>query len=213
MAHTDSCKIQVIQFTKKLVNNGVSIREACQITEKESDGIPAETVRRWWKETAEAEKQWVKNDPSTETPTASSDSEEIKRQPAKDGTMRGGPRPGAGRKMKTNESDDLLIDGSDDSEKSLDLFDDDPVEELYKEVTENPEQEHPAEKKTDAPQPKEEPSMKKESPARARAREEKRSHAMQFATIAISQLSRIRKDDINKGNAFDKVKNWMEQNR
>jgi polyhydroxyalkanoate synthesis regulator phasin len=37
-----------------------------------------------------------------ETPTAPSDSEEIKeikRQPAKDGTMRGGPRPGAGRKM------------------------------------------------------------------------------------------------------------------
>jgi NAD-dependent DNA ligase len=42
----------------------------------------------------------------TENPTTTSDSEEIKqikRQPAKDGTMRGGPRPGAGRKMKSND--------------------------------------------------------------------------------------------------------------
>lgn len=158
----------------------------------------------------------VSNETPSETPTATTDSEEIKeikRQPAKDGTMRGGSRPGAGRKMKTDDLDDLLFDASDYPEEPGDLFYDDPVEELYEEVTEKPEQEQPAEEKTDEPQPKEEPPIKKESPARARAREEKRSHAMQFATIAISQLSRIREDDINKGNAFDKVKNWMEQNR
>jgi hypothetical protein len=49
------------------------------------------------------------NEGNTETPTATSDSEEIKeikRQPAKDGTMRGGPRPGAGRKMNPQPQHD-----------------------------------------------------------------------------------------------------------
>jgi hypothetical protein len=50
MAHTDACKIQATQFVKKLVNNGLSVSDACKETERESDGIPAETIRRWWKE-------------------------------------------------------------------------------------------------------------------------------------------------------------------
>jgi hypothetical protein len=48
MAHTDACKIQATQFMKKLVDRGMSVTKASQITEKESDGIPAETLRYWW---------------------------------------------------------------------------------------------------------------------------------------------------------------------
>jgi hypothetical protein len=50
----------------------------------------------------------VSNETKAEKPTAPIDSEEIKqikRQPAKDGTMRGGPRPGAGRKMNPQPED------------------------------------------------------------------------------------------------------------
>ena len=50
MAHTDACKIQVTEFVKKLNKSGISISEACRQAEQESDGIPAETIRRWWKE-------------------------------------------------------------------------------------------------------------------------------------------------------------------
>ena len=50
MAHTDACKIQVTEFVKKLNESGISINEACRQAEQESDGIPAETIRRWWKE-------------------------------------------------------------------------------------------------------------------------------------------------------------------
>jgi phage N-6-adenine-methyltransferase len=48
MAHTDACKIQATQFIKKLIEAGLSINEACKKTEVESEGIPAETLRRWW---------------------------------------------------------------------------------------------------------------------------------------------------------------------
>ena len=48
MAHTDACKYQVCQLLSKLVENGASIREASKLVQDESDGIPAETIRRWW---------------------------------------------------------------------------------------------------------------------------------------------------------------------
>lgn len=45
MAHTDACKIQVTEFVKKLTEKGLSINKACEAAEKESDDIPAETIR------------------------------------------------------------------------------------------------------------------------------------------------------------------------
>ena len=49
MAHTDACKIQTTQFTKKLIDKGISDNKAIKLTAKEAD-IPEGTVRRWWYE-------------------------------------------------------------------------------------------------------------------------------------------------------------------
>jgi hypothetical protein len=147
MAHTDACKIQATQFVEKLVNNGMSVEKACAETERESDGIPAETIRRWWKEIKiGTTRKLVKNDqPENDSPPEKSkpqaspqliDSPRI--------TDAGGKREGAGRPPK-------------------------PA----------PPQEQPTE-------------------------------AWQFATIAISQLERIRKDDPRGNEALNTVKDWIE---
>lgn len=105
MAHTDACKFQVCEFVKKCVDNGMSVSAATKEAERESDGIPAETVRRWWKTIQnEAQRGLVKNDQPPQTPANSEhtpNSNEIKR--AKDGSLRGGPREGAGRKKRKYE--------------------------------------------------------------------------------------------------------------
>lgn len=97
MAHTDSCKHQVCQFVGKLTKEGMSVNQACKETEIESDGIPSETIRRWWKEIQkDTERELVKNDqpmgadekppvtpPSdSETQTDSSSPEESSSPPA-----------------------------------------------------------------------------------------------------------------------------------
>ncbi len=69
MAHTDACKYQVCQFVEKLTEEGMSVNQACKESEIESDGIPSETIRRWWKEIQkEAEVKLVKNDQPLESP-------------------------------------------------------------------------------------------------------------------------------------------------
>lgn len=103
MAHTDSCKIQVRQFVKRLVENGMSVNRACQETERESDGIPAETIRRWWKETQFETMKLVKNDQKeSKTPTDQGPTEENLPidTPEKFDSGRGGKREGAGRPPK-----------------------------------------------------------------------------------------------------------------
>lgn len=62
MAHTDACKFQVCQLVEKLVVKGESVNAACKVAQTESDGIPAETIRRWWKEIKTEAQGLVKND-------------------------------------------------------------------------------------------------------------------------------------------------------
>jgi hypothetical protein len=51
MAHTDACKIQVLRFVEKLrKEERLGLNEACKRTEAESDGIPWETIKRWFRE-------------------------------------------------------------------------------------------------------------------------------------------------------------------
>jgi len=87
MAHTDSCKIQVLQLVKRHTDKKVSERKACEAVEIESDGIPAETIRRWCKESR------VKTDPKPK-----SKPQEIQVPAAPKLTEAGGTRKGAGRK-------------------------------------------------------------------------------------------------------------------
>jgi transposase-like protein len=68
MAHTDACKYQVCQLVERLVKNGQSVNEASKHVQVESDGIPAETIRRWWRQIQEEAKGLVKNDQQPETP-------------------------------------------------------------------------------------------------------------------------------------------------
>jgi hypothetical protein len=104
MAHTDACKIQVTEFVKKLTTTGLSVNEACKVVEQESDGIPSETIRRWWKEIkAETAKELVKNDQPSTTPQNHSNNP-IKRpnQPLMNtkGQFVKGTAPGPGRTSK-----------------------------------------------------------------------------------------------------------------
>lgn len=62
MAHTDACKFQVCQLVEKLVVKGESVNAACKVAQTESDGIPAETIRRWWKDIQNEAQGLVKND-------------------------------------------------------------------------------------------------------------------------------------------------------
>ena len=50
MAHTDACKIQVCQLLEQKLQRGLTIQKAAREIQVESDGIPAETIRRWWRE-------------------------------------------------------------------------------------------------------------------------------------------------------------------
>jgi len=63
MAHTDACKIQCTEFTKKCVDAGMSLNQACKQTELESDGIPANIIKRWWYEVTNKIDKQFKNEP------------------------------------------------------------------------------------------------------------------------------------------------------
>jgi hypothetical protein len=144
MAHTDACKIQVTEFVRKLADKGMSINKACEVAEKESDGIPSETIRRWWKEIkTQTAAELVKNDQPLPTPENSPQIQE--NQVAE----YGGTRDGAGRPPKY------------------------------------------APPKPSSPPPK---------PI---------SFALDFATMAISQLERIRDDDPKREDAFNEVIKWI----
>lgn len=69
MAHTDACKYQVCQLVERLVKAGQSVNEASKHVQVESDGIPAETIRRWWRQIQDEANGLVKNDQQPETPT------------------------------------------------------------------------------------------------------------------------------------------------
>lgn len=61
---------------------------------------------------------------------------------------------------------------------------------------------------TNKPQPENGQPVRKET-----ASQEQCTEAMQFAVIAISQLSRVRSDDPKKEAAFNRVTNWIEEHR
>ena len=69
MAHTDACKYQVCQLLEKCVQHGMSVNEASKQVQTESDGIPAETIRRWWKQIKKESDELVKNDQLPEPQT------------------------------------------------------------------------------------------------------------------------------------------------
>jgi len=71
MAHTDACKIQVCQLVEKCVENGMSVNEASKHAQVESDGIPAKTIQRWFRDIQrEASKELLKNEqPAEPAPT------------------------------------------------------------------------------------------------------------------------------------------------
>jgi hypothetical protein len=105
MAHTDACKYQVCEFMKRLVDKGIPITKASVQTEKESDGIPAETVRRWWYEIQKETTEVFKNEQSNPTPQEHKEIQEIQDLEPK----HGGPREGAGRPQKYEEDSDALF--------------------------------------------------------------------------------------------------------
>lgn len=68
MAHTDACKYQVCQLVERLVKNGQSVNEASKHVQVESDGIPAKTIQRWWRQILDEENGLPKNEQPSETP-------------------------------------------------------------------------------------------------------------------------------------------------
>jgi len=66
MAHTDACKFQVCQFVEKCVQNGMTVNEASKHAQVESDGIPAKTIQRWWRDIQRATSEEL---PNNEQPT------------------------------------------------------------------------------------------------------------------------------------------------
>lgn len=97
MAHTDACKIQVTEFVRKLTDTGMSVNAACKEVQRESDGIPAETIRRWWQEIkARTAEELVRNDQPPPTPENQSEIPDNQVPEAK----HGGKREGAGAPQK-----------------------------------------------------------------------------------------------------------------
>jgi phage N-6-adenine-methyltransferase len=108
MAHTDACKIQASQFIKKLVDSGLSINEACRKTETESDGIPAETLRRWWYELGRQTKEELfKNEQARLTIENNSQIKEKPFERSDGGRFAEGTAPGPGRPPKYQEEKEL----------------------------------------------------------------------------------------------------------
>ena len=107
MAHTDACKYQVVQFVGKCKDNGMSINQACKEAERETDGIPAQTVRSWWYEAQKETERVVENSTMGATPQSDSEipanSSFSKESSCPSGepptATHGGKREGAGKTM------------------------------------------------------------------------------------------------------------------
>lgn len=96
MAHTDACKIQATQFAKKLIDNGLSMNDAFRETERESDGIPASTIKRWWYEIQATHTDRFNNEPAAPTQQISTEIPDNQVVEVK----HGGAREGAGAPQK-----------------------------------------------------------------------------------------------------------------
>ena len=98
-----SCTVTYAKVAQEKIEAGqaASIREAARQMAEET-GETEETVRN------KVRRGMGQVDPKpqpSETKTETTKSNEIKREPAKDGTMRGGSRPGAGRKTKDSRQE------------------------------------------------------------------------------------------------------------
>jgi len=171
MAHTDACKYQVCQLVERLVKNGQSVNEASKHVQVESDGIPAKTIQRWWRQIQDETNGLLNNEQQPETPATTPKS-----------VATSGYKPKPQEVAKRVEA--LVERGA-------------SIREAAKAVAEET-------GKT--------PSAVRQAFARERdklAPEDEPSEAWQFVEIAISQLSRIRKDDPGRKEAFQKLKNWI----
>jgi len=110
MAISEACKFEIKEEVDQMVDRGDASTKSqafdAMVEFYKTIGIEIKcsTVKRKYYRA-----QKVTNVTNVEPPTTTSDSEEIKeikRQPAKDGTMRGGPRPGAGRKPNNPKPQD-----------------------------------------------------------------------------------------------------------
>ena len=158
MAHTDACKFQVCQLVEKLVVKGESVNAACKVAQTESDGIPAETIRRWWKDIQNEAQGLVKND----------------------------QRP----KLSQAEIYEMVLD----VHKKMEV----PYPDAIKEV---------------ASQTGKRPATIRKAFGTEMDRlryGHTATQPMHFASIAISQLERITRDDPACHAAFTKVRDWMD---
>ena len=114
MAHTDACKIQVTQFVEKLTEKGMSVREACESAEKESDGIPAATIRRWWHEIKKEVQDRFKNEPVPITSSLNKQiAEKQKKQQVNEVAINTpGPRRSPKYSAKESTLEERLLSGS-----------------------------------------------------------------------------------------------------
>jgi hypothetical protein len=102
MAISEACKFEIKEEVDQMVDRGDAATKSqafdAMVEFYRTIGIEIKrgTVeRKYYRATG------LTNVSNGENLTTTTDSEEIKQiKPAKDGTMRGGPRPGAGRKMK-----------------------------------------------------------------------------------------------------------------
>jgi len=171
MAHTDACKYQVCQLVERLVKNGQSVNEASKHVQVESDGIPAKTIQRWWRQIQDEANGLLNNEQQPENPAT---------MPVQGGCT--------GCKLDpvrvVSRIDKMVEQGKSIREAS---------EVIAKETGRRP-------------------SAIRSAYVRERdklAPEDEPSEAWQFVEIAISQLSRIRKDDPGRKEAFQKLKNWI----
>ena len=187
MAHTDACKYQVCEFMGKLVDKGMSIRTASFKTQQESDGIPAKTIERWWGDIKKkANEECLKNETATTTdPTTQNDSGKEEKVVKKESK--------AVKKLTREECWDLHLEllkngkskNQSESARIISNKSGESFQAIRHKIYKRPK---------DIPQP-----------------EEKATEAMQFAVIAISQLERIRQDDPKRGDALNRVLNWIEK--
>lgn len=144
--------------------------------------IPRKTLEKRAERKKEKLPTNVGNQENPIKPDVNEEIKEIKREPAKDGTMRGGPRPGAGRKPKDEQLTWSCIDCGGVftmEQKECNCL---PCQTKHK--------------------PK--PRQNLVEPAQSQT-----SSAMQFAVMAISQLERIQKDDPQRVGALLRVQDWI----
>jgi hypothetical protein len=62
-------------FVKKLTEKRLSVVQACKAAERESGGIPAETIRSWWKQIQIPIKKVGENSPTHTTTSINSENQ------------------------------------------------------------------------------------------------------------------------------------------